>query len=178
MRSLLVALLVTGACARIDVQATTGAPKGTPPIRRLAIVTFASLASAPQAGPALTAALVSELRRRGGVEIVEASGAARAQAERWRATELGKSLGVDAVLVGEVLAYEYGPGAQPGTSTVTPSLGVTVRLIASASGNVIWAATLDAERQQVGSYGGVSLLNLAQDVADELAALLGRAVAG
>ncbi|MEK7705214.1 MAG: hypothetical protein AAB426_09665, partial [Myxococcota bacterium] len=59
-----------------------------------------------------------------------------------------------------------------------PSLGVTLRLIGSATGNVLWGATVDAADGQLGSYDGVSLSDLAQDVADEIAAALGEVVAG
>ncbi|MEK7704932.1 MAG: hypothetical protein AAB426_08230, partial [Myxococcota bacterium] len=116
-------LLACGTCARIDIHTTTGLPTGTKAVRRLAVIPLASMAHAPQAGPTLTAALVNALRRRGEVQVVEATGASSAQAERWSATKVGESLGVDAVLVGEVTSFEYGPNAQPGAGIVTPSLG-------------------------------------------------------
>jgi TolB-like protein len=166
-----IAYAVSG-CASNSIQSTEWQLTGLAPVRSIAVARFTNLTTQAKAGDTVTAALTSELRRRAEFQIIEVSGASM---ERWSSAKVAKDVKADAVLVGVVTAFEYRPGAQPGGATQIPTVAIDVRLI-SGTGEILWAAGLERNRNQVASYDGVPLEELTQDVveqvADALAALL------
>ncbi|MGF7473501.1 hypothetical protein WFJ45_22080, partial [Salmonella enterica subsp. enterica serovar Minnesota] len=65
--------------------------------------------------------------------------------DRSRAEELGRHSRVDAVLTGRVLAYEYdrAPGSQ---QAKMPSVIMSVRLVSSRDGKILWIGNVDGTR--------------------------------
>jgi len=156
-------------CSRVQVRATTLASADRRPVAKLAVVLFENLTTNEGAAQAITAALVNELRRRGRFEVIEIAKAAAGRTERWTAAKIGAEAKADAVLVGLVTAFEYTRNAQRGSASMSPTIGLDLRVVAAPAGDVLWAAGLDAKLLQLWSAEGMPLEQLAQEVAERVA---------
>jgi TolB-like protein len=167
-------LALTAACGpTVELTATKLRPTGER-VLRVGVAPFDNLTGNPSAGPALTAAIVNELRRRNVFQLVELDTNAPGATERWTASKLGKEAKVDAVLVGVVTSYNYDRMQGRGGPTLSPAISVDLRLVSSKSADVVWAAGVDAKLQRLFSSDGMPLEQLAQSIAEHVAgALLG-----
>jgi TolB-like protein len=147
-RAFLVACLVA-ACGC----GTMGATRFTNPkidfsfVERVAVLPFENFSTDASAGPRVTRLLVTELLATGAVDVVEpgevhaamlrfaGGGAQRPSTEQ--ILELGKTLGVQAVIAGAVSQSEVLRSGSAGIPTVT----VDAQMIEAESGGIIWAAT-------------------------------------
>lgn len=153
-------------CTSVDIRPTLLLPKGASRPKSIAVLPFENLTSRSGAAEALTAALVNELKKRSEMEVLEAP--AGPTGDRLSAARLGKTLGADAVLLGVVTEYCYGPSAARVSGRTTSNLGVDLRLMAVESRELLWAAGVTARRNQMITYDGITLSELAQVVAERV----------
>ncbi len=168
-RGLCLSMLLSAACTSVNVQKTVLAVADQGRIGTLAVAPLDNLSVTPSASDVLTAALVHELRHRGRFKVVEIEGAGPGIGERWTASQAGKKLDADAVLVGTVTAFEYDRSGLRGGATVSPSIGVDLRVVGVKNGAILWAAGVDAKLPKLFSDDGVPLEQLAQKVAERVA---------
>jgi TolB-like protein len=136
----------------------------------VAIIPFENLAGYPNAGHVMADLLEAELLARGAPDLMPGTEVREALAEHEGTVlspeALGRVLGVDAVIVGRVTEYKYKVSLGE-----EPAVGVSVRLIDTATGEVLWSAA----RSQLGRFAWVredSLSRLSQEVAARLAGSL------
>lgn len=165
------------ACSHVNVRATRLNPQTPVTVRTLAVVPFDNLTASPEAGGSLTAVIVNELRQIGGFRLVDVDRNIVGGSERWTAAKLGTELKVDAVLVGVVTAYEY-VALPRGGQTGSPCIAVDLRVVAAGSGEVLWAAGVDARLLHIFSSDGMPIETLAQEVAGRVAKALSDLQAG
>ncbi len=164
-----VGLALAGACTSVAVHKTTQSPSSQERVASVAVAPFQDLTGNSSASPAVTAAIVNELRRRGTFQVMELDDAAPGNTERWTASKLGKEAKADAVLVGVVTSYSYDRVSRRGGSSVTPAIGVDLRLVSTKNAEVLWAAAVDAKLTQLFSDDGMPLEQLAQKLAERVA---------
>jgi len=157
-------------CTSLSVHATEGMPSGQKPVVKLAVMPFENLTGDAAASRAVTTAIVHHLRAHGSPGLMESDWPGRH--DLFATAELGQRLQVDAVLMGIVTHYSYVPGAQLG-GTLNPVLAVDLRLLDVRSKQIVWAAGVEATMNQLITYDGVSLMELAQVVAERVGAELG-----
>jgi TolB-like protein len=113
---------------------------------RVAVLPLENQTSSLRAGQAVTDLVVSEMLATGAIAVVDPSEVVDllrrenldpADAGRLpSAQRIGRLLQVSHVLQGAVTEYRYKPGLSE-----TPAVGVTVRLVDVASGEVVWTAS-------------------------------------
>lgn len=162
-------LLASPGCADVSVRTTAFAAPAHGPIATLAVAPFDNLTTTPTASQAVTAAIIHELRQRGTFQIVEIESRAPGISERWTAARAGKELKADAVLVGVVTAFDYERAARRGGTTLTPSIGLDVRLVGVGNADVLWAAGVGGKLRQLFSDDSMPLEQLAQKLAERIA---------
>jgi TolB-like protein len=115
-------------------------------VERVAVLPFENFSNDANAGPRATRLMVTELLATGAVDVVEPGEVNAATAKySGRATrlsteqivELGKTLGVQAVIAGSVAQSEVLRSGSAGIPTVT----LDAQMIEAESGGIIWAAT-------------------------------------
>ncbi|WP_448204815.1 hypothetical protein [Azospirillum sp. sgz302134] len=133
----------------------------------VAVLPFENLTTHQNAGMIASELVSTELYRLNRVRVVEASRvrnrliAAKVDVEKLTestyAQEVGRTLGVDAVLIGSVTEYGYQHGLRE-----EPVVGINARLVRAADGAVLWASS----QSQVGRgyFARDSVNNLAQRV--------------
>lgn len=172
-RFLLCVAMITASCVSTTVYSVGRLRVPHPQIQTIAVVELANLSGNAHAGEILRASLATEMLRRGTTRTIEATAGEgldiRQPVERSRAQALGRTLKVDAVLYGTVVDYGYVQGG-PTRSARVPSISVDARLVSTSTGQVLWAAGVVSTRQQLWSYDGVPLDELAQYVARALVA--------
>ncbi len=162
---LLVALTLGGCNTASRTWRADGLAAGE--IGTVAIIPFENLAGYPNAGHVMADLLEAELLARGRPELMPATEVRERLAEHEGTVlspeELGRILGVDTVIVGRVTEYKYKVSLGE-----EPAVGVSVRLVDTRSGDVLWSAA----RSQLGRFAWVredSLSRLSQEVAAHLA---------
>jgi len=169
---LTLALAISSACGpSVELRSTQLRPTGER-VLRVGVAPLENLSGNPSAGPAVTSAIINELRRRNVFQVVELDTNAPGAGERWTASKLGKGASVDAVLVGVVTSYNYDRMSGRGGSTLSPAISVDLRLVLSKSADVVWAAGVDAKLQRLFSSDGMPLEQLAQSVGERVAEAL------
>jgi TolB-like protein len=148
-------------------------------VARVAVLPLENQTSSLRAGQAVTDLLVSQILATGAIAVMDPSEVADvlrrenidpADAGRLpSAQRLGRLLQVSHVLQGSVTEYRYKPGLSE-----TPAVGVTVRLVDVASGEVVWTAS----HARLGSswLREAGLARVAQRVAHDMAAHLATAL--
>ncbi|MGH7386739.1 MAG: CsgG/HfaB family protein [Candidatus Rokuibacteriota bacterium] len=171
-------LVLLGCASAVQDWVKPGAARVT----RLAVLPFENQTTSLRAGQAAAELLASSLLATGAIAVMDPSEVAdllRREnldvAEVGRlpsAQRLGRLLQVSHVLQGSVTEYRYKPGLSE-----TPAVGLTARLVESASGEVVWTAS----HARVG-FSWIredGLARVAQrvvhDMADHLTAALGDA---
>jgi len=108
--------------------------------RLVAVMPFQGVSESPGSGLIVADIMANELYARGGYVIVTpevvAARAAQREGETLSPEETGRLVGAPYILTGRVTEYTYksGVGEQP-------AVGVTARLIETATGRVLWSAT-------------------------------------
>jgi len=115
-------------------------------VTRVAVLPLENQTSSLRAGQAVTDLVVSQMLATGAIAVMDPSEVADllrrenldpADAGRLpSAQRIGRLLQVSHVLQGAVTEYRYKPGLSE-----TPAVGVTVRLVDVASGEVVWTAS-------------------------------------
>lgn len=134
-------------------------PAATPPVERnfiaqnaamsamtrVAVIPFDNLTNHPNAGLIAAQLMTSELYSQGLYQLSEEGMVRRTIAEATAMAELdapldiqemAQKLGVEAVLIGSVSEYGYKHSLDE-----EPAVGLNVRLVSAASGDVLWAAS-------------------------------------
>lgn len=119
---------------------------GAARVTRVAVLPFENQTTSLRAGQAAADLLASSLLATGAIAVMDPSEVADllrrenldpAEAGRLpSAQRLGRLLQVSHVLQGSVTEYRYKPGLSE-----TPVVGLTARLVESASGEVVWTAS-------------------------------------
>ena len=167
--ALLAGLALFAACTSVDIQKTALVSSSPPRITALAVAPMQDLSGNASASTAITAAIVNELRRRGIYRVVEIDNPSPGATERWTAAKLGTDAKVDAVLVGVVTAFSYDSVSHHGGPTVTPTIGLDLRLVAAKGAEILWAAGVEAQQTRLFSNDGMPLEQLAQKLAEQVA---------
>jgi TolB-like protein len=113
-------------------------------IKKIAVLPFESLTTDEYAGEKVRKAVITELLSRG-VDVIEPGEVTRVLIEQKiksfssvRTADLqnaAKTLGVEALMMGSVEAYEISRGI----SVSYPEVSINLRLIEASSGNIIWS---------------------------------------
>lgn len=147
----------------------------------VAVLPFENLTNHQNAGMIASELVSTELYSLGLYRVVEASRvrnqliAAKVDVEKLAestyAQDVGRTLGVDAVLVGSVTEYGYQHGLRE-----EPVVGLNARLVRTSDGSVLWASS----QSQVGRgyFTRDSVNNVAQRVVSRMLDGLRGAVAG
>lgn len=147
----------------------------------VAVLPFENLTNHQNAGMIASELVSTELYSLGLYRVVEASRvrnqliAAKVDVEKLAestyAQDVGRTLGVDAVLVGSVTEYGYQHGLRE-----EPVVGLNARLVRASDGSVLWASS----QSQVGRgyFTRDSVNNVAQRVVSRMLDGLRGAVAG
>jgi len=148
----------------------------------VALLPFENLSEYPNAGEILTRLMATELYRQRLFNIREEDDlyrqVAAEQSEKGRlpstpprVQQLAHKLGVDAVLLGSVTEFHYQHGLRE-----EPVVGLSVRLVRSCDGQVVWAASRSVSGK--GVLRRESLNQVAQRVVQELVNELGEVERG
>jgi TolB-like protein len=167
-----VAWLAVAGCTSIAMQKTMFTPGVQGRIAAVAVTPMQDLSGNIAASSAVTSAIVTELRRRGTCRVIEIDNPAPGAGERWTAAKLGAGAKADAVLVGVVTAYGYDSLPRHGGATVSPTIGLDLRLVSSKSAEILWAASVEARQIHLLRDDGMPLGELAQDLAEKVASAL------
>jgi TolB-like protein len=113
-------------------------------LRRIAVLPFESLTTDEYAGEKIRKSVITELLSRG-VDVIEPGEVTRVLIDQKikslssvRTTDLqnmAKTLGVEALMMGSVEAYDISRGI----SVTYPEVSINLRLIEASSGNIIWS---------------------------------------
>lgn len=113
-------------------------------IKRIAVLPFESLTTDEYAGEKIRKSVITELLSRG-VDVIEPGEVTRVLIDQKikslssiRTTDLqnvAKTLGVEALMMGSVEAYDISRGI----SVTYPEVSINLRLIEASSGNIIWS---------------------------------------
>lgn len=115
-------------------------------VERVAVLPFENFSSDAAAGPRATRLMVTELLATGAVDVVEPGEVSAAlgkfpgrvtRPSIEQVAELGKTLGVQAVIVASVAQSDL---MRSGTVAV-PTVTIDAQMIEAESGGIIWAAT-------------------------------------
>ena len=170
-------VLLTGAsagCALSQLHATDSRDDKIV-LGSLAVAPFANLSKAEQAERTIADHLVTQLHKRADLRLMDLTREESTdRIDRQTAREIGEQAGVDAVLYGTVLAYEYVGSTQHNRDVASPvpSIGVNVRLVSTRTGNILWAAGVVSSDPSWWTNTTLTLEQLAQEVATDLAASL------
>ncbi len=141
-------------------------------INRLAVIDF-TYREKPETGRDIANMVVAELNQSGGFDVVERSAVAKVLEEQKFGTSgmvdtatissIGRLLGVDGVVVGEVTAYDAGSKALGKDASV----GVNIRLVNVQSAKVIFSDSIlmNISKFMAGERKETLLNQLTQDVA-------------
>jgi len=131
----------------VTIRAVEPGMKEITGINRLAVIDL-TYAQKPEVGRNLANTIVAELNQSGGFDVMERSAVAKVLEEQKfgtsgmvdtaTVTSIGKLLGVDGVIVGEVLAYEAGSKALGKDATV----GINIRMVSVQSAKVIFSDSI------------------------------------
>lgn len=142
----------------------------------VAVVPLENLTNYPKAGLIAAELVSTELYRRGLFRLTEGTALRQALnaleidvadlAVTYAAAELGRRLEIDAVLVGSVSEYGYQHGLHE-----EPVVGLNLRLVAAASGDILWAASHSTTGR--GYLARDSVNAAAQRLVEEMVATLG-----
>jgi TolB-like protein len=170
-------LTVFGCASTVQEWVKPGAGR----VGRIAVLPFENQTTALRAGQAAADLLVTELLATGAMAVMDPSEAADllrrenldpADAGRLpSAQRIGRLLQVSHVLQGSVTEYRYKPGLSE-----TPAVGVTARLVETASGEVVWSASYARLGSSWIREDGLG--RVAQQVAHDMAAHLTGALGG
>jgi TolB-like protein len=154
-------LLATACTETVATQARPALAELAAPIRRLAVIPFATSPLVRQEArgtePRVAAQLVSRyvaeaLAARGAIVIAPedvAATLAGADASRRASAVLAEKHGVDAVLSGDLTRWEEREGEAFGTLRAA-AVGFRVTLQSAPSGRVLWSAEFDERQQPLG----------------------------
>jgi TolB-like protein len=145
-------------------------------LRRMAVLPFESLTSDEYAGEKIRKTVITELLSRG-VDVIEPGEVTRVLIDQnvkslssIRTADLqnvAKTLGVEALMMGSVEAYDISRGI----SVTYPEVSINLRLIEASSGNIIWSVcqTSGGPGFWTRHFGaeGMSLSETANEVVDE-----------
>lgn len=115
-------------------------------VERVAVLPFENVSNDSSAGVRATRLLITELLASGAVDVVEPGEVSAALARfpgrvtrpsKEQTVELGKTLGVQAVILGTVTQSEVLRSGAAGIPTVT----LDAQMVEAESGGIIWAAT-------------------------------------
>jgi len=115
-------------------------------VERVAVLPFENFSSDPAAAARATRLMITELLATGAVDVVEPGEVSAAVAKysgrfgrpsREQVVELGKTLGVQALIAGSVAQSEVLRSGSAGIPTVT----LDAQMIEAEAGEIIWAAT-------------------------------------
>ena len=170
-----VALLLAGCGHLSDANGDRGAPP-LPKSAKIAVVPFENFTSQQNAGMVAAGLTLSELSGRGLFNLVPFD-AGRRELEKSglretdrlgdaRVGAIGQDLGADAVLIGSVSEYGYQYGLRE-----EPSVTITLRLVRSSDGAVIW--THSAAQVGRGMFSRESVSMVALSVIRQLVDALG-----
>ncbi len=159
--------LIAAGCSSVQIRATSPLAGKHRRVKSVAVTRLSNLTEAKEAASTLSLILSQELTKRNQLQITEAFDAAPGVQERWTASKLGQELKVDAVLVGVVTAFEYGSGSSKARGVVRPIISMDLRLVSASTGEVLWAAGVHAQRDQVWTFDSISLQELGQEAAEE-----------
>lgn len=175
MRSLLLcsAMLAGAACASIDIRAVGGTAgggtgSGKKFIRTVAIAPLVNRSECSGAAEAFGALLAEKLSTRAGLQVVELPPDLRIVADyldRTRAQEIAIKLEVDGLVTGTIFAYDYSTEGR----VTTPSIRVDVRLVAAATGNILWAAAAEGTQPLLFKNDSIPMTELADELTERLA---------
>lgn len=168
MLAALLALTLTGcSLGRTNSRDFAEPGAGLPPGASVAVLPFENLTNYPSAGQIAADLVSTELYSLGLYRAVEASRvrnqltAAKVDAEKLSdstsAQAAGRTLGVDAVLVGSVSEYGYQHGLRE-----EPVVGLNARLVRASDGAVLWASSQSEAGR--GYFSRDSVNNVAQRV--------------
>lgn len=134
------ALLLAAGCANKYGRDHVSANRGACERLVVAVMPFQGVSESPGSGLIVADVLANELYALGGFILVTpevlAARAAPREGEVLSPEEMGRMVGARYILTGRVTEYTYksGVGEQP-------AVGITARLIESATGRVLWSAT-------------------------------------
>ena len=161
---LLCLVLVIASCAP-SPRAFLGEPTSGP--LRIAVLPLVNYTQTSEAPDRLGTILAVELAKMGGLEVVDPGRVEEVLAyEPWMLTDrippdlvdsLGVKLGVDALLVGSVLTYEY---RQDGGNEI-PQTSLALRMLQCPGGGVLWSAVHSrdgSDRESIFGFGRTSNL--------------------
>jgi len=158
----------------VTIRAVEPAMKEIVGINRLAVIDL-TYEPRPEVGRNIANVIVAELNQSGGFDVMERSAVAKVLEEQKFGTSgmvdtatvsaIGKLLGVDGVVVGEVVAFAAGSKAFGKEGTVT----VNIRLVNVQSAKVIFSdsITVDYNKFMAGERKEAILSQLSQDVAKQ-----------
>lgn len=115
-------------------------------VERVAVLPFENFSTDPAAAPRATRLMITELLATGAVDVVEPGEVTAALARfpgrvarpsKEQLVELGKTLGVQAVIAGSVAQSEVLRSGAAGIPAVT----LDAQMIETESGGILWAAT-------------------------------------
>lgn len=162
-----VAVLALSGCSRVGSRDFAPPGSGLAAGGSVAVLPFENLTNYPSAGQIAADLVSTELYSQGIYRAVEASRvrnqliAAKVDVEKLSdstsAQAVGRTLGVDAVLIGSVSEYGYQHGLRE-----EPVVGLNARLVRSADGAVLWASSQSATGR--GYFSRDSVNNVAQRV--------------
>ncbi len=170
-------LVLLASCADTRYAAHhVGEPAALDAKLEVAVVPLENLTNYPKAGLIAAELVSTELYRRGLFRLTEGTALRQALnaletdvadlAVTYAAAELGRRLEVDAVLVGSVSEYGYQHGLHE-----EPVVGLNLRLVAAASGDILWAASHSTTGR--GYLARDSVNAAAQRLVEEMVATLG-----
>jgi tetratricopeptide (TPR) repeat protein len=170
----LLVLVVSGCQKTVTIRAVEPGMKNIVGIERLAVLDLAYEAD-PDAGRNVANMIVAELNQAGAFEVMERSAVKKILDEQRFSTtgivdaatvsSLGKLLGVDGVVVGEVVAF----GAGRKVLGKEASVGINIRLVDVESARVIFSdsVTVNADKSQSGERQEAMLNRVALQAARE-----------
>jgi len=175
LASVLIALLTAGGCLNVHIDAVGVPGDDGVTITRVAIAPFVNRTDEPSAAKALGDLLASSLEMEAGLVVVPIPPDLKIESnslDRTRAQEIATKLKVDGLITGTVFAYQYRQAKSGAVRQQTPVVRMDVRLIAAATGTIVWAASVNGERPLRFTKSGIPLTELAQETTRALAAEL------
>lgn len=177
---LLVLLLLTAGCAKTALRPYTSSDFKA---GKMAILPFDNLSAAQGASKTMENLVLVEFLRLPIFTLVEPGEVAAALAEarvrlatsmpKATVIKLGKDLGVDLLMLGVVHEHEMKRFTGAGGSGESPVVAISVRILETKTGNIVWAANINRagnDRETVFGMGRVQSINeLAAQTAIELA---------
>lgn len=150
---------------------------------KMAFLSFDNLSKTQGAGKSMENMILTEFLKSSPVKIIEPGAVTAALSEervrlatsipRETIQALGKKLGVDLFMVGIVHEYEMQMASGAGGSGQIPVIAITLRIIDTATGEIVWAinaARSGSDKETVFGIGKIRSLNtLADDMSKQIA---------